>query len=197
MTFSLISLEKDTTLEQFALLCSAKFREFAELRDLPPGTPAPEAFEPDPYPKNRLKEAEDKLSALMAMGPEEIEAEIRRSLAAWEELRATNRERVRERRECYVSMRKKVRAWMPQTENLRDLKTAMLERLARGEKELRDTEAFCTMPPSSIRAAKIASAAQECRHFRRECKAEEKRVAQINAWLAELRESLHVDTPKA
>lgn len=182
---------RPVTFVEFALKCARDFGACVSMRDEPLDTPIPEAFEPSPYYRQALEEAEARLATLTAMKLEEMEAAYlqarAKELTEYEALR----KRSHELRARYTAMLAQVKAWTPPTPDHQHFKEFMRQQLVEslnfdtGEWSLPvDRGAQAWWEDQVAHAARWRDDAEEAEQKERE------RVQSRNEWLRDLRESL-------
>lgn len=182
-----------TELKDFAMYCARDFGALISMRDEPMDAEIPEQFEPSTFYKDKLDEAVEKQKKLLAMSPDEAAAEaladFDRQLAA--RVKATTE--MEEERSRYLDMLAKVQAWKPPTKEHKGLKAFMVDQLKQS------IEFDCN--PHWSREIKLSSGEEYRQQMLKACEAsierytdehqeELERVANRNAWLKALRDSL-------
>lgn len=184
--------------EQFTWDCARAFGALIEMREEPPGTPIPEAFEPSGYYAQSLASAISHLAALKAMNADEASAAAVAEHAAATTRAAERLAAAQSLRNKYSEMLAKVVKWQPPTPDHQGLKDFMAEQLrqsidfdcATGSSEqppLLDGPAWLTEA--------IAVAEQRVKYHRKAQADEVARIQQRNSWIKALRESVPPPAP--
>lgn len=122
--------EKDVPFAEFVMTCARAMGACILMRDEPLDAPIPESFEESDYHTSALKEAQEKLDALLAMGDglvamnygsEQKSADIKRFEESLEKSRAQDAR--------LKAMLERVKAWTPPTKDHKGLQNFMEEQL--------------------------------------------------------------------
>ena len=98
------AIKDGITFSDFAMNCARAFGALISMRDEPLDAPIPERVEPTDYHAEKIKKAEERLSALIAMTAKELDAE---AAEYWERETAYNKkahEEAEELRKKYKAM---------------------------------------------------------------------------------------------
>lgn len=180
-----------TDLKGFALLCARGMGACLSMRDEPLSTPIPEKFEPSPYYRDALAEAQEKLAEVQSW----TEAESQEAAcSAYKE----GIERVqRENNETalaldrYRDMLAQVTAWHPPTEDHKQFRFFMIDQL----NDTIDFECRVHLPEPVLqtgeqyRQARIADLLRRITQYAQNWCDENERAASRTAWVKALRES--------
>lgn len=182
----------------FALRCARAFGATIMQRDEAMDVP-PRLREVSPYYAEKAATAAARLADVRAMTVAEAEArahaEYREAAAAWRE---SMRERA-ETRNRYNTMFADVIAWEPPTPEHADLKEFMLSQL----RDSRQSDCDYDWPQPTRMAADVwladarAHAERDAAYYATQQREEEARVADANAWITALYQSLGAPAPVA
>ncbi len=181
-----------TELRPFAMQCARAFGALISMRDDPNDAPIPERLEPSTYHTDKLATAQEECARLSMMTDEEAgkaaKAEFDEAVAA----KAAYMERKENERARYETMIAKVEPWEGAPEGLKEF---MLEQLREGLRFDCGGDSWWEDPIQRTGAewlfARTTELSREILYHQKEAAAERVRVEQRNAWLAELRLSLH------
>jgi len=179
--------------EQFVMGCARAMGALVMMRDEPSDAPIPERFEPSKYNAVKLAEARTKLDRLDGMTLEQRAAEAKEhyvgAMKRWSE-RAAERH---EQRCHYEAMLRKVRDWVPPSNEHSGFKDFMIEQLTQSI----DFDCGGTWDKEPEELSGDAWLGQQVREAQRnveyhtKANAEEiERTESRNKWIADLRTSL-------
>lgn len=191
---SFVADNENFTFPEFAMLCARDFGALASMRDEPLEAPVPERFEPDDFYRKEYEAAKAEYDAFIANPPteEELSKEYDEYVAMQKEQHAKVIADKRERRGRYERMLTKVLKWEPPTPDHQALRRFMIQQLQESiefdcteyDLALPDREQYVSygMDPEVYRGRRDRNLAK--------WKSEVERVAKINRWLKNLRDSL-------
>lgn len=179
-----------TDLRTFALRCARGMGACVTMRDVPLETPPPDRFEPRGYEADRLAKLEAERAALLALTPEQAQAD--KAKAAYDLDREQARERHAATKANYEAMIAKVEAWEGAPEGVKEF---ALEQLREGLRfDCGGDFTFWRHPPApggaEWRDGKLAELAEEIVRATRARLEEEERTRHRNEWIAQLHASL-------
>lgn len=186
------------TFEEFALGAARAFWALVTMRDEPQSAEIPEKFEPSPYYKNALKQAEEDLEDLLALDDYECADKAYEEYINAIDSRSRSWQRHKNYRRKYELMRAQVERWEPPTPSHVDLKRFMLEQIDSSIKfDCWDWETFNKYCPEPVcmrgiewrehRKALLESRIVKCL---KSYQAELERITSRTEWVRQLRDSL-------
>lgn len=192
-------IENDVSFENFALSCARAFGACAHMRDTP-SKENPTFRVVSTYYQDKLPEALAEYGYLQTLtdkqkeefGQEERDKEITRIQETLEKKRKLEAK--------YNEMLNKVGAWNPPTSDHNGLKEFMTRQIVESiqfdcdsKYTLEDLQRTISKKPIDFYRVALANAENEVKQCEEELEKEEKRVAESNAWIAELYKSLGID----
>lgn len=191
---SFVADNENYTFPEFAMLCAREFGALASMRDEPLDTPVPERFEPNDFYKKQYEAAKAEYDAFIANPP--TEEELSKEYDKYVTLEKDTYDKViadkRERRGRYERMLTKALKWQPPTPEHQALRRFMIQQLqesiefdcAEYDLALPDREQYVSyrMNPEVYRGTRDRNHAR--------WKSEIERVAKVNRWIKDLRDSL-------
>jgi len=191
------AIKNGITFEQFVWSCARAFGALVEMRDDPADAPIPDRLKPSDYHQKKLVEIEAKFIQIEAMSPEEL-TELANKEYANEVTRL--RERISESldlKEKYTAMLSQVKAWVPPSDDHREMKAFMVEQIESSikfdcgvdyyEKELAELQRHTG---AGWQSKTIVELVRSKAYHTKEHIEEVARVEERNTWLRQLRESV-------
>lgn len=185
-----------TTLRQFAMRCARAMGPLFVLRDEPLDAPTDKAEVEDPYHAIELEKANAEESFLLALSPEEAEAEARKRYRAKMEEMVAKKVENDELRRAFERMNDLVRGWDPGDPDLVELRRFMLDQSSLSMSDVMSDEVIHRLysPSASSgsewRQMRLEEVRGRIKHHREGWEKEKKRAAYVRGWLAALRRSL-------
>lgn len=181
-----------TELRDFALLCARALGACVAMRDEPLSAPIPDAFEPSPYHAKKIAELTEKRDALLALTPEQADAEAAKARADYDLRRKDAEQAHNDQRARYQAMIAKVEPWEGAPEGIKEF---MLSQLREGmEFDCGRPFRMYEQPPAATGkdwlSDKIAVLNRELAYHLEHDAEESLRTRSRNEWLAQLRASL-------
>jgi hypothetical protein len=187
------AIKDGISFEKFVWTCARAFGALVTMRDDSMDTPIPQAFTPSPYCAEALAKAQAELTRLKAMTTREVSAACAADYAHGMKRYGERIAESHALHEQYTAMLAKVKAWTPPTPEHQCMKDFMAEQLVTSIRCDCGTE-YITEPmkrtPEEWHAAAVESAEKDVAYYERNVADENERVAERNAWLAALRESV-------
>lgn len=187
-------IPKGISFPDFALRCAREFGALIEMRDEPLDAPI-KKMEPGSYHMDVVKSHEKDIAAILSLSEEEcdkkVENEYSDSLTAWYK----HREYQGDLRGKLQGMLDKVNAWVPPTSEHTGLKEFMVEQIVSAIQfdcpESEDVEKEPVRPTGAQwRESVCRQLAESIEYHKKSYAREVARVAERNAWVQALRESL-------
>lgn len=182
--------EGDVPFHDFVWGCARAMGALMMMRDEPRGAPIGRA-KVVPYYAEKLAEAQEQAVSARAWSDADADRLAVEANAAALAYVETERAKVAALSARYESMRARVLAWKPPTPEHENFRGFMLDQLEKSQR------CDCYFPASpklhtgeSFRAEKLQMADYEIAHYTRELARDTKRVAEANAWIDALRESV-------
>lgn len=187
------AIENGITFEQFALSCSRAFGALIEMRDEPLSAPIPEEFELPTYHKDALEGAQARLAELLAITPERAAEEAAREHEAKLESHRQAVEKKEQLEKKYRAMLDDVAAWVPPSEDHKELKEFMIRQLFESIKFDCDTSYLkepLLLPVAEWLERQIKACENDVAYHTDEQAKDVERTKTRNEWLRALRGSL-------
>jgi hypothetical protein len=188
-----------TDLAPFVMQLARGMSALITMRDEPFDAPIPERFEPSTYHADEMTKAVEELTRLLAMSSSEAKAaagaEFDEAVASHEHYSAV----MYAKRERYDAMIRQLEAWQGAPPGIKEFGLQQLRESIRCDCD--DPIGFAACKPNRKtrnlwRAEELAEADRQIEYHSREYANELARVQQRNAWLAQLRRSLGMETAK-
>lgn len=180
-----------TDFPQFALQCARAFGALIMMRDAPMDAEIPDEFKPSDYSAKRLVAAKERLSALEALTPAEVEKKAAESYAALLKAHLDYRARMKLENDRLDAMLKHVKSWRPPTSEHKGLKEFMIEQLTSSKHDMEwGSEDPVKQSAKDWLATEMAAAKRDVAYHTNEDKEERERAAGRTEWVRELRASL-------
>lgn len=180
--------------EEFVLHAARAFGALIEMRDMGLDATVPETFEPSPYHRDHANEARARLAAVSSMSDPACQIQADADHGAWVTTTAANRATTAARRARYESMRERVLAWTPPTDEHTGLRDFMVQQL--DESASFDTNDYTAPEPTTDgaewRVEAIAKAERDIEYHETEFADDVRRAAERTEWVRALRDSLAV-----
>jgi len=184
---------KVTTLRAFAMVCARAFGACIAMRDDPMDVEIPSEFKPDTsYHDEAIARATSKLRELPLLSEEECARRSRVEFAADAAERAKWAQERADTRKKYEAMLSQVKAWKV-PKGVAGLRKFMIDQLEESIRFDCHADTITASEPKSgeaWRRGAIRMAKSDLGYHTRERRAEIKRVADRNKWLASLRSSI-------
>ena len=190
------AIKDGITFSDFAMNCARAFGALISMRDEPLDAPIPERVEPTDYHAEKIKKAEERLSALIAMTAKELDAE---AAEYWERETAYNKkahEEAEELRKKYKAMAELINAWEPPTSahvGLKEFMQSQIELSVNSDCNLSYLEDPEPISGELWLKSEMIKAAKEIEYGAKKHVEELARVDMHNKWLADLRGSLEAN----
>ena len=181
-----------TELRDFAMICARALGVCITMRDDPAGTPIPERFEPSPYHAEKIAELNKKRDALLALTPEEADAEAAKARADYDLRLKEAEQKHKDQRARYTAMIAKVAPWEGAPEGIKEFMLSQLNESMEFDCG-RPFRMYEDPPAASGKdwlTDKLATVNRELAYHLRKDAEENVRVRERNEWLRQLRASL-------
>jgi len=185
---------EDQSFEDFVMGCAKAFGACISLRDEPAGTPIPEKFEPSPYHADALENATQRQLSLSKLNQEERHkfGKEKRSDAIVQNQIYLDEQTASQGR--FIKMKDKVSGWEAPTPGHVELKTFMLQQLNISTIDT-DYSRECLAKakhkgPMEYYRNTLDQAVSDIEYHTKAIEKEQKRNAERNQWVEDLRGSL-------
>jgi hypothetical protein len=190
-------IEDGATFEQFVWGCARGMGACIMMRDDAWDKPIPEAFEPSTFYKERVAEAEAKISDINSLSDEAINEQ---QVADNAKVRGDNERRRIEHEETklrYNAIKSQVEAWQPPSADHVGMKKFMLEQIETGQPydSIYQEEENDIIRPEEWRKERLANAMTELARAKDDWNKEQERTACRNRWIKQLRDSIPQPAP--
>ena len=182
------------TFDQFAMGCARAFGALVLMRDEPNDAPIPEKLEPNDYHERMLIENKEKLKQIEAIS---IDKANQLALDEWHESEKSRIKSLNENKELrvkYQEMLDKALAWIPPTDDHKNLLKFMVDQIEKSI-EFDCSEEYYSKPTELLSGddwleKQKAKVEHSIEYHEKENKAEIERTNSRNSWLKHLRDSL-------
>jgi hypothetical protein len=189
-------IEEGQTFPDFVLTCARAFGALAEMHGDAFDAQIPEKFEPSPYYQKALCDAEEAHARLAAMNPAEQRMhgqELKAKHIAAQARYLDKCDYVMENRRVQKMM-VEVKAWIPPSDEHKQLKTFMLEQLTLSLNDLSYTDGELAKAHARTAQAyfiaELSNVARNILYYKEELQKEIDRTRGRNDWLKQLRASI-------
>lgn len=192
----LIAQKENCTIEEYAMRCARNFGALIEMRDAPMDAPIPERFEPNPFYKKELEDAQDRLDSFMKMTVVEkrefLEDTYHKMVEHNEKQKQIEDAKRSILRNRYNFMLEKINKWKPPTPEHVNLRNFMIQQVQDSiEWDCDEYEIETLSFTECIDIQKHIEYLKKDVDFHKNLYQEElKRIEDRNKWLSDLRESL-------
>lgn len=182
------------TFEEYAMNCARAFGSYISLRDELDHVQMPKEFnEKDSYSVRRLKETEEEYKEFMQMSDKEIQKVIDENYKNTIEYNKKSLAEDKKNRETYISMKNKVEAWSPPTEEHLNLKGFMLQQIDISLPETDMSDYYIDPVKLNIKDWKTQEKEnylKDMLHYTEKINEEKKKFESNIKWIKDLRDSL-------
>lgn len=183
---------KKVSFERFAMKCARAFGACVTMRDDDMDAEIPNKFKASDYHDKELARAKKRLDDALTITPKQAAG---RAVAQYDKLFKAHQEDVAEKlalKERYESLLVQVRSWVPPTNKHREFRKFMADQLEQSiEFDCSPNDPPKVKTPEEWRADEIERAKWNVNYHAKEGQAERIRVAERNAWIRALRDSLY------
>jgi hypothetical protein len=182
------------TFENFLWACARAFGPLAIMRDEPPNTEIPVEFKPSDFYATRLKEERAKYKKLKSMTSKVAEKEAEKHYKKGLSNELKYKDDALELKEKYLSMLSKVNQWEPPSIDHIELKNFMIEQINQSIQfdcdNLNKSDLPIRLSGHEWLKMKIEESIRLVAYLSEQKHKEEDRIAKINLWIKQLRNSL-------
>jgi len=189
------AIKDGISFEVFILHCARAFGALVTMRDDSSDAEIPESFQPTDYHQKHIQTINEKLSALDVISPEEVVSEAWRKYDKETQYKKNRIRDANNLRAKYAEMLLQVKLWNPPTPDHKGLKEFMVKQIEESVDFDCDTSYYLKKKPTLLTGQQWIEGERdkllfELDYHTKEDIKEKERVANRNAWVKALRDSL-------